>query len=334
MRMRVGKALHLLLTLALLGRTLVLLYKRRVRTKSAEEQAEMRIAGRRAAELLEYIDAHVEVGVSTGTLDRLCARYTTEVLGAVSAPLNYGGILDLGAGFAFPAPLCTLLHSAAFSVGMSPLPLCGFPKSTCISVNDVVCHGVPGDGPEHILREDDIVNIDVTVITAAGYHGDTSRMWVVGDRGNSSSVGARLVADTRRALWLGIRAVAPGQTVGDIGAVIGAFARGRNYGVVDVFFGHGIGRHFHEGPMVLHDAAAGSGEVIREGMIFTIEPMLNSSPRKDIRVLEDQWTAVTVDGALSAQWEHTILVTHSGFEVLTLRSDERESRTGIGGPNG
>jgi methionyl aminopeptidase len=333
-----GRVLNVLALVALSSRVAILLYRSQVWIKDGEAQAGMRDAGRLGAEVLSFIDQHVKPGVTTGELDARCHRYINDVQHTTPAPLNYGGLLDLGAGISFPTPICSALHGACWFIGLSPFPLCGFPAATCVSVNDVVCHGVPSF--DTFLRKGDIVNIDVTVINSAGYHGDTSRMWVVGEtmtqdgtilrqKGRGSrpgqvSEGARLVADTHEALWRGIRAVRPGNTVGDIGNVIGTFARSKKLGIVDSFFGHGIGKAFHEGPMVAHDGLAASGEPLREGMIFTIEPMLNTGS-KELRVLADQWSAVTVDGGLSAQWEHTILVTRTGFEVLTLRKEEEDA---------
>ena len=249
--------------------------------KSAQEIEGMRLAGRLASEVLDYISPQVRPGVSTDTLDRLCHAYMVDVQGSIPAPLNY-------------AP-----------PGYSP-----FPKSICTSVNHQVCHGIPG---ERILKNGDILNIDITVIKD-GFHGDTSRMFLVGECGVAAK---RLCDITYRCMWEGIRKVRPGATLGDIGAAIQRLAEASGYSVVREFCGHGIGRRFHEEPQILHYGKAGTGLSLARGMIFTIEPMINAG-RREIRELADGWTIVTKDHSLSAQWEHTVLVTDSGFEVLTL----------------
>ncbi|RMG96561.1 MAG: type I methionyl aminopeptidase [Deltaproteobacteria bacterium] len=240
----------------------------------------MRATCRLAAQVLEFIRPYVVPGVTTGRLDELCHEFILDH-GAYPAPLNYKG----------------------------------FPRSICTSVNDEVCHGIPGD---RVLREGDIVNIDITTILD-GYHGDTSDMFFVGE---VSDEARKLVEVTREAMWRGIRAVRPGARIGDIGAAIFEFAHGQHgYGVVEAYCGHGIGREFHMPPQISHVGQRGRGRRLKPGMTFTIEPMINvGSP--DCRVLDDGWTAVTVDGTLSAQSEHTVLVTDDGVEVLTLRSDE------------
>jgi len=249
--------------------------------KTPHEIDGMRTAGRLASEVLDYITPFVRPGVSTDTLDRLCHAYMVDVQQSVPAPLNY-------------AP-----------PGYSP-----FPKSICTSVNHQVCHGIPG---ERVLKNGDIVNIDITVIKD-GFHGDTSRMFLVGDCG----VAARRLCDiTYRCMWAGIQKVRPGATIGDIGAAIQRLAETHGYSVVREFCGHGIGRRFHEDPQILHYGKPGSGLSLVSGMIFTIEPMINAG-RREIRELADGWTIVTKDHSLSAQWEHTVLVTEKGFEVLTL----------------
>lgn len=249
--------------------------------KDHNDIEKMRVAGRLAAEVLDYIGPHVKPGVTTGELDRLCHDFMVEVQHCIPAPLNY-------------AP-----------PGHTP-----YPKSICTSINHQVCHGVPGD---KILKNGDIVNIDITTIKD-GYHGDTSRMFSVG----TPSIQARRLCDiTYECMWLGIRQVRPGATLGDIGHAIQQHAERSGYSVVREFCGHGIGRNFHEDPQVLHYGRPGSGIKLQAGMIFTIEPMINAG-RKDIRQLGDGWTIVTKDHSLSAQWEHTILVTPEGFEVLTL----------------
>ena len=197
----------------------------------------------------------------------------------------------------------------------APLNYRGFPKSICTSVNHVVCHGIPG---EKRLQEGDIVNIDVTVIFD-GWHGDTSRMFNVGQ---ISIKAQRLVDVTFEALWRGIRVVRPGARLGDIGAAIQRYVEDNHYSVVREYCGHGIGRGFHEDPQVLHYGTAGTGLELRPGMTFTIEPMVNAG-RREVRLLPDGWTVVTRDHSLSAQWEHTILVTPDGFEVLTLGASEQ-----------
>ncbi|MGZ5033101.1 MAG: type I methionyl aminopeptidase [Usitatibacter sp.] len=250
-----------------------------VRTR--DETESMRVAGRLAAEVLDFITPHVKPGVSTGELDKLCHDYMVDVQGTIPAPLNY-------------AP-----------PGHRP-----YPKSVCTSVNHQVCHGVPGD---KILRAGDIVNIDVTVIKD-GWHGDTSRMFYVGD---PTVQARRLCETTYECMWKGITAVRPGATLGDIGFAIQKHAESRGFSVVREFCGHGIGRRFHEEPQILHYGRPGQGLKLQEGMTFTIEPMINAGKR-DIRQLADGWTIVTADHSLSAQWEHTILVTAAGYEVLTL----------------
>jgi len=249
--------------------------------KSETEVAKMRVAGRLAAEVLDYITPFVQPGVTTGELDRLCHDYMVEVQGSIPAPLNY-------------AP-----------PGHTP-----YPKSICTSVNHQVCHGVPGDKK---LKAGDIVNLDITVIKD-GYHGDTSRMFAVG----SPSIQARRLIDlTYECMWIGIVQVRPGARLGDIGHAIQQHAETHGCSVVREFCGHGIGAQFHEEPQVLHYGKAGTGLVLEPGMTFTIEPMVNAG-RRDIRMLGDGWTVVTKDHSLSAQWEHTILVTDTGFEVLTV----------------
>jgi methionyl aminopeptidase len=252
-----------------------------VSLKSAEDVAKMRVAGALAAEVLDYIAPHVTAGVTTGELDRLCHEYMVNVQHTVPAPLNY-------------AP-----------PGYQP-----YPASICTSVNHVVCHGIPGDKK---LKAGDIVNIDVTVIKD-GFHGDTSRMFYVG----APPIQARRLCEvTYEAMWHGIRAVKPGAHLGDIGATIQHYAESHGFSIVREFCGHGIGRQFHEEPQVLHYGRPGTGLKLQPGMVFTIEPMINAG-RSGIRCLADGWTVVTADHSLSAQWEHTVLVTDTGYEVLTL----------------
>ncbi len=249
--------------------------------KNQHDIEKMRIAGRLAAEVLDYITPFVVHGVTTEQLDKLCHDYIVDVQDAIPAPLNY-------------AP-----------DGHTP-----YPKSICTSINQQICHGVPS---EKMLKNGDIVNIDITVIKD-GYHGDTSRMFYVGD---PSAQAKRLCELTYQAMWLGINKVKPGATLGDIGHAIQTFAEKSGYSVVREFCGHGIGKVFHEDPQVLHYGKAGAGLTLQAGMMFTIEPMINAGKR-DIRQMSDGWTIVTKDRSLSAQWEHTLLVTETGFEVMTL----------------
>ncbi len=249
--------------------------------KSPEEIERMRVAGRLAAEVLDFVAPHVRPGASTGEIDRLCHDYMVDVQNTIPAPLGY-------------AP-----------PGYPP-----FPKSVCTSVNHVVCHGIPGDKR---LKAGDVVNIDVTVIKD-GFHGDTSRMFFVGEPAIQAR---RLCEITHECMWRGIRAVRPGAYLGDIGHVIQTYAEAAGYSVVREFCGHGIGRKFHEEPQVLHYGRPGTGLKLQAGMTFTIEPMINAG-KPAIRQLADSWTVVTKDHSLSAQWEHTVLVTPDGWEVLTL----------------
>jgi methionyl aminopeptidase len=236
----------------------------------------MRRAGRLAAETLDFITPFVRPGVTTGELDRLCHDFVAD-RGAVSAPLNYRG----------------------------------FPKSICTSINHVVCHGIPGD---RRLMEGDIVNIDVTPILD-GWHGDSSRMYFVGER---IPVKARKLVDvTYEAMMRGIAAIRPGLHIGVIGAAIQRYAESHRYSVVRDFCGHGVGRIFHDAPSVLHYGSAEDGPIMREGMFFTVEPMINAG-RYEVKVLSDGWTAVTKDRSLSAQFEHTIGVTATGYEIFTI----------------
>lgn len=252
-----------------------------VNIKSKEDIQKMRVAGRLAAEVLDFVVPHVKAGVTTDELDRLCHDYMVNIQGCVPAPLNY-------------AP-----------PGYKP-----YPKSICTSVNHVVCHGVPG---AKALKNGDVVNIDITVIKD-GFHGDTSRMFHVGD----PSIQARRLCDiTYECMWRGIRMVRPGAHLGDVGHVIQSHAEANGFSIVREFCGHGIGRRFHEEPQVLHYGKPATGLKLQAGMTFTIEPMINAG-KAGIRQLGDGWTVVTKDHSLSAQWEHTVLVTDDGFEVLTL----------------
>jgi len=248
--------------------------------KSPEEIAHMRVAGRLAAEVLDYIAPHVKPGVTTGRLNDLCHAYMVDVQGTTPAPLNY-------------AP-----------PGYKP-----FPKSICTSVNHQVCHGIPG---ERVLKSGDLLNIDVTVIKE-GFHGDSSRMYYVGE----PSIQARRLAEvTYECMWRGIERVRAGAQLGDLGAAIQTHAEQHGFSVVREFCGHGIGRKFHEDPQILHYGKPGTGLRLEAGMTFTVEPMINAG-KSGIRELADGWTIVTKDHSLSAQWEHTVLVTQTGFEVLT-----------------
>ena len=198
----------------------------------------------------------------------------------------------------------------------APLNYRGFPKSICTSINHVVCHGIPSDGK--FLKSGDIINIDITVIKE-GFHGDTSRMFNVG---KPKLLAERLINICKESMWIGIEQVKPGNTLGDIGASIQAFVEKNRYSVVREYCGHGIGRVFHEDPQVLHYGTPGTGLVLEEGMTFTIEPMINAGKRHT-KLLSDGWTVVTKDKSLSAQWEHTLVVTNNGFEVLTLSENEK-----------
>ncbi len=250
-----------------------------VEIKSKAEIEKMRATCRLAASVLEFIEPHVVPGVTTGELDRLCHDYIIRH-GAYPSPLNYKG----------------------------------FPKSICTSVNEVICHGIPG---KRELKAGDILNLDITT-TLDGYFGDCSDMFVVG--GSTTPEAQKLIDVTRESLWIGIAEVAPGKQIGDIGAAISEFAgKKHGYGVVEAFCGHGIGREFHMPPQVSHVGKRGVGLRLKSGMTFTIEPMINLGS-KHCDILSDGWTAVTQDKKWSAQAEHTLLVTDTGFEVLTLRA--------------
>jgi len=263
--------------------------------KSAEEIEKMRVTCRLASEVLDFITPFVQPGVTTEHLDKLCHDYMVDVQGCIPAPLNY-------------AP-----------PGHKP-----YPKSICTSVNHQVCHGVPG---EKKLKSGDIVNLDITTIKD-GWHGDTSRMFAVGE---ISIQAKRLNQITYECMWKGIQQVRPGGHFGDIGEAIQKHAEANGYSVVREFCGHGVGFRFHEDPQVLHYGKVGTGEVLQPGMIFTIEPMINAG-KKDIRSLGDGWSIVTKDHSLSAQWEHSILVTETGWEVLTLSAGSPPPPDFISGP--
>ncbi len=248
---------------------------RRITLHTPEDFAGMRAAGRLAAETLDMITSHVRPGVTTGALDMICHEFIL-AHGAVPAPLNYRG----------------------------------YPKSVCISINHVVCHGIPG---ERVLLTGDVLNIDVTVILD-GWHGDTSRMYCAGP---PSTKARNLIDATHEALMRGVAEVRPGATLGDIGFAIQRYAEGQRFSIVRDFCGHGIGRRFHEAPNVLHYGKPGEGAVLKPGMFFTIEPMVNAG-RPEVKVLDDGWTAVTRDRSLSAQFEHMVGVTETGVEIFTL----------------
>ncbi|MCG8673271.1 MAG: type I methionyl aminopeptidase [Pseudomonadales bacterium] len=249
--------------------------------KTPDEIEKMRVAGRLAAEVLEMIEEYVKPGVTTGELDKICHDYIVNEQQAIPAPLNYRG----------------------------------FPKSICTSVNHVVCHGIPSDSKA--LKKGDIINIDITV-KKDGYHGDTSKMFFVGE---PSVLAKRLVRVTQECLYLGIDMVKPGVRLGDIGAAIQKHAEAQYFSVVREYCGHGIGSEFHEEPQVLHYGKPGTGVELKEGMTFTIEPMINAGKRHT-KLLPDEWTVITKDRKLSAQWEHTLLVTPDGCEIFTKRSEE------------
>ncbi|HEY1506433.1 MAG TPA: type I methionyl aminopeptidase [Stellaceae bacterium] len=250
--------------------------ERRIKLHGPSDFEGMRKAGRLAAEVLDFITPHVVPGVTTDTLDRLCHGFVVDH-GGISAPLNYRG----------------------------------FPRSICTSINHVVCHGIPSDRK---LEEGDIVNIDVTPILD-GWHGDSSRMYLVGDKVPLKA--RKLVDVTYESMMRGIEVVKPGATLGDIGHAIQSYVEANRFSVVRDFCGHGVGRVFHDAPSVVHYGQPGHGPKLREGMFFTIEPMVNAG-RYDVKVLADGWTAVTKDKSLSAQFEHTIAVTATGYEIFTL----------------
>ncbi|MDW6001629.1 type I methionyl aminopeptidase [Vibrio mangrovi] len=269
-----------------------------VKIKTAEEIEKMRVAGQLAADVLEMIEPHVKPGVTTEELDQICHRYITESQQAIPAPLNYHG----------------------------------FTKSICTSINHVVCHGVPAteDGVfgqiqrPAILKDGDIINIDITVIKN-GYHGDTSRMFLVGD---VSPADKRLCLVAQESLYLAMKVVKPGIRLGEIGTAIEKYIKTNNknnprmkFSIVKDYCGHGIGAGFHEEPQVVHYKNS-DRTVLQPGMTFTIEPMINAGKFGCRLDEEDGWTVYTADGKNSAQWEHTLLVTDTGCEVLTLRKDE------------
>lgn len=247
-----------------------------VTIKTPEDIAKMRIAGALAAEVLEMIGQYVKPGVSTEELDRICHDHIVNVQHSIPANLGYKG----------------------------------FPKTICTSVNHVICHGIPD--ARKILKDGDIINIDVTVIRD-GFHGDTSRMYFVG---KPEVRAQRLCTIAYESMMLGIQQVRPGAHLGDIGNAIQKHAEGAGFSVVREYCGHGIGRVYHEEPQVLHYGKAGAGLRLEKGMCFTVEPMINAG-KPSTRLMPDGWTVVTRDHSLSAQWEHTVTVTDDGFEILT-----------------
>lgn len=253
-----------------------------IQIKSKQEIDRIRKASQEAAKILVMVQEYIKPGITTDALNTICHEAILQQ-GNIPAPLHYKG----------------------------------FPKSICTSVNHVVCHGIPGP---KVLKKGDIINIDVTVI-CDGYHGDTSKMFFVG---TPSPLAKRLVTVTQDCLYRAIKIVKPGARLGDIGAIIQQYAEKKHhYSVVRDFCGHGIGRLFHEPDSdVLHFGRAGTGAVLKEGMVFTIEPMINAGTHK-VKTLNDGWTVVTKDQQLSAQWEHTLCVTAKGYEVLSLRKEER-----------
>lgn len=252
-----------------------------VSIKTSADIEKMRIAGRMAADVLEMIEPHVVAGVTTAEIDRICHNYIVNDQQAIPACLNYKG----------------------------------FPKSICTSVNHVICHGIPSE--KKVLKNGDSINIDVTVIFD-GFHGDTSKMYFVGKPATHAE---RLVKITQECLYKGIALVRPGCRLGDIGHVIQQHAEANYYTIVKEYCGHGIGRVFHEDPQVVHYGRPGTGMELKEGMTFTIEPMVNAG-KPHTKLKRDGWTVETKDGRLSAQWEHTLAVTADGVEVLTARKEE------------
>lgn len=254
-----------------------------IKIKTADEIQKLRVAGKLAANVLDMIAPQVRAGITTGELNSIMHKYMTEEQQTIPATLNYHG----------------------------------FPASSCISINQVVCHGIPDN--KKVLKKGDIVNIDVTVIKD-GYHGDTSRMFEVGE---VKPFANRLCQIAHECLWIGIQQVKPNATLYDIGFAIQQHAEKNNYSVVREYCGHGIGADFHEEPQVLHYAAEELKNIIlKPGMVFTIEPMINQG-KAAVKLLGDNWTVVTKDRKLSAQWEHTLTVTETGYEIFTLRKDEQ-----------
>jgi methionyl aminopeptidase len=256
--------------------------------KTPEQMVQARVAAQLAADVLTMIAPHVKAGVTTAYLDQLCNDYIVNVQHAIPANVGYGG----------------------------------FPATVCSSVNHVVCHGIPS--ADQVLKNGDIINIDVAVIKD-GWHGDTSRMYYVGE---PSKPTRKLVETTYAAMWAGIRAVKPKATLGDVGFAIQTVAEKAGYSVVLDYCGHGIGMVYHEDPQVTHYGRPGQGMVLKPGMLFTIEPMINAG-KAATKELSDGWTVETRDKSLSAQWEHMVHVTETGFEVLTLAPGETGSKANI-----
>ncbi|MCE3265186.1 MAG: map [Pseudoduganella sp.] len=250
--------------------------------KTPDQVASARVAGQLAADVLTFIAPHVQPGISTAQLDKLCNDYIVNTLKVIPANVGYGG----------------------------------FTGTVCTSVNEVVCHGIPTQ--KKVLKDGDIINIDVAVIKDEWF-GDTSRMYYVG---TPSKAAQKLCEVTYDAMWAGIRAVKPGNRLGDVGHAIQKLAEAAGYSVVRDYCGHGIGMVYHEDPQVLHYGRPGTGLVLEPGMVFTIEPMINAG-KHPTRALADGWTVVTADRSLSAQWEHMVAVTETGFDVLTLAPGEQ-----------
>ncbi len=273
-----------------------------IKLKTPEQIEGMRVAGRLAAEVLEMIEQHIVKGVTTEELDRICHEHIVKVQGGYPATLNYGGQ---------PYPM-ELNEQGVPTQSFHPE---GFPKSICTSVNDVVCHGIPNKKP---LKNGDILNLDVTVIKD-GFHGDTSKMFIVGEATNQAK---KLIQVTQESLYLAIGMVKPGARLGDIGYALQKYVEKHGYSVVREYCGHGIGEVFHEEPQVTHYGRPGTGVELQAGMTFTIEPMVNFGKRNVKLNRKDGWTVNTKDRSLSAQWEHTLLCTETGVEVLTKRQEE------------
>ena len=249
--------------------------------RKEDELIKLREACKLAADVLVMIEPHVKAGVTTGELDRICHQYMVEQQKVIPACLGYHG----------------------------------FPKATCISLNEVVCHGIPSD--DKVLKNGDIVNIDVTVIKD-GYYGDNSKMYVVGETNIRSQ---KLVDAAQEALYVGLRAVKPGVRLNEIGRAVQKYTEAQGFSVVREYCGHGIGTEFHNEPQVLHYYADDGGVVLQPGMVFTIEPMINAG-KKEVRLMNDGWTVKTKDRSHSAQFEHQIVVTENGCEVMTIRDEE------------
>ncbi len=252
--------------------------------RTEQEIEKLRVACKLAADVLVMIEPHIKAGVSTGELDRICHDYMVNEQKVIPACLNYHG----------------------------------FPKATCISLNEVVCHGIPSD--DKILKNGDILNIDVTVIKD-GYYGDNSKMYIVGDTNIRSQ---KLVEAAQEALYVGLRAVKPGIRLKEIGRAVQKYTESQTFSVVREYCGHGIGDQFHSEPQVLHYYADDGGVVLQKGMVFTIEPMINAG-KKEVRLMGDGWTVKTKDRSHSAQYEHQIVVTENGCEVMTIREEEEKT---------